>query len=52
MVFVSIQVGATFAFTFVFLMAINDWEPQFAMYCRFEGVVLDAVCLVGSAHRH
>ena len=42
MVSVSIQVGATFAF--VFLMAINDWEPQFELYCHFEGVVLDAVC--------
>jgi hypothetical protein len=45
MVSVSIQLGATFAF--VLLMAINDWEPQFALYCRFEGVVFDAVCLVG-----
>jgi hypothetical protein len=50
MVSVSIQVGATFVF--VFLMAINDWEPQFALYCRFEGAVLDAMCLVGSVHRH
>jgi hypothetical protein len=50
MVSISIQVGVTFAF--VFLMAINDWEPQFALYCRFEGVVLDAVCPVGSVHCH
>jgi hypothetical protein len=50
MVSVSIQLGATFAF--VLLMAIDDWEPQFALNCRFEGVVFDAVCLVGSVHRH